>query len=123
MLYKSCSKCGRIHEQSYVCRASSGRKAPKTLEQKLRSSRAWTLKAIEIKERASYLCELCRDKGRYNYDNLEVHHIEKVKDEPTKLLDNYNLICLCSEHHKLADDDKIEIGKLLAIAKEREQER
>jgi 5-methylcytosine-specific restriction endonuclease McrA len=60
-----------------------------------------------IREDSQYLCEVCRSYGVYNYDNLEVHHITKVKDDPSRLLDRDNLICLCRQHHKMADKGKI----------------
>lgn len=75
---------------------------------------------MEIRDRAQYLCEVCRDQGTYTYKDIEVHHIAKVKDQPEKLLDNDNLICLCVEHHKLADDGKIDSEYLTRLAKARE---
>lgn len=117
-MFKSCAKCGKIHDYNYKCKAGRIR-TPKTPDQRLRSSYKWTQKALQTKERSNYLCELCRLEGRYTYDNIEIHHITKVKDEPSKLLDDYNLICLCKRHHELADQGKIDKELLERLARER----
>ena len=118
MRYKSCSKCGRVHPENYKC--TIGVQYNGGIERKLRSKYAWTEKSKEIRERANYLCEVCRDQGIITYEKISVHHIEKVKDDPTKLLDNENLIALCEEHHTLADDGKLDKDYLKELAKHRE---
>lgn len=118
-MFKSCSRCGKIHDTRYKCNA--GQDIYKSREErKLRSKNAWTEKSLEIRERANYLCEVCKDKGIITYDDIEVHHIVKVKDDSSKLLDNYNLVCLCQNHHKQADKGKIDVDYLLDLAKKRE---
>lgn len=87
----------------------------------MRSSWAWTIKAKEIKERANNLCEVCKQNGRYTYNNLEVHHITKVADNPDGLLDDSNLICLCVEHHKQADKGLIDKNYLTRLALMRDE--
>ena len=77
-------------------------------------------KSIEIREKSNYLCAVCRDEGIYNYKDLDVHHIVKIVEDETLLLDNYNLICLCKKHHKEADLGKIEKDYLLRLARKRE---
>lgn len=117
-MLKSCSKCGRIHDYNFKCKA--GRlPTPKTHDQRLRSSYKWTQKAKQIKEQSNYLCALCLLEGRYTYDDLEIHHIAKVKDEPSKLLDDDNLICLCKRHHERADQGKVDIELLKRLARGR----
>ena len=71
---------------------------------------------------AQYLCEVCRDEGRYTYEGLEVHHIEKVKDNKDRLLDDNNLIVLCVKHHKDADAGRLskDYLKKLAVGRDRE---
>lgn len=86
----------------------------------LRSSYNWTQKSKEIRERANYLCEVCRAEGVYTYDGLEVHHITKVKDDEDLLLDNNNLICLCTRHHHQADNNELDKDYLLSLARARE---
>ena len=117
-MFKACSKCGKIHDSKYKCTV---RVYNDTNEKRLRSKWAWTKKSEEIRERANYLCEVCRDKGLYTYDYIEVHHIVKVKDDSSKLLDNDNLICLCQEHHRQADNNEIDSDYLRELGRKREQ--
>lgn len=117
-MYKSCSKCGKIHDTKYKCNV--GRTFTGGEERKLRSLYSWTKKSEEIRERANHLCEVCRDKGIITFKDIEVHHIVKVKDDKSKLLDNENLICLCQEHHKQADKGEIDTDYLRKLAKARE---
>ena len=79
------------------------------------------MKAKEIKESSKWLCALCLEEGRYNYNDLEVHHITKLKDNAEGLLDNYNLICLCKRHHERADAGLENPEKLRKIARDREE--
>ena len=118
-MFKSCSKCGKIHDTKYKCNV--GRTFTGGEERKLRSLYSWTKKSEEIRERANHLCEVCRDKGIITFKDIEVHHIVKVKDDKSKLLDNENLICLCQEHHKQADNDEIDKDYLIELARRREQ--
>ena len=115
---KSCSKCGRIHPRGYTCYV--GRTYTKTDESKLRSKYAWTQKAKQIKDDANGLCEVCKAQGVYNYNNLEVHHITKLRDDENGLLDDDNLICLCTYHHKQADSGEIEADYLRELVKVRQ---
>ena len=117
-MFKSCSRCGKIHDTKYKCNV--GRIYAETDERKLRSQYSWTKKSEEIREKANHLCEVCRDQGIYTYNNIEVHHIVKVKDDRSLLLDNENLICLCQEHHKLADAHAIDPVYLRELASKRE---
>ena len=88
----------------------------------MRSTYAWQTKRQEIKERANFLCEVCRDKDhRFVYDNVEVHHIEKIKDAPGLFLDDLNLICLCKEHHEAADGGDLSKEYLKRLAAQREE--
>ena len=120
-MFKSCSRCGKIHATGYMCNV--GRLyTSQGDERKLRSQYSWTKKSEEIRERANHLCEVCRDKGIITFKDIEVHHIVKVKDDKSKLLDNENLICLCQEHHKQADNGEIDRDYLLELARQRECE-
>ena len=118
-MFKSCSKCGKIHPKNYQCRV--GRTYTGGNERKLRSTYAWTKTSLRVRDESNFLCEICREQGIYNYNNIEVHHIVKVKDDESKLLDNENLICLCQEHHKQADNNEIDKDYLLRLAREREE--
>ena len=117
-MYKSCSRCGKIHDINYKCNVGKVYKGGE--ERQLRSRYAWALKSKEIKERSNYLCEVCKQEGIYTYENLEVHHITKVSENKDRLLDNTNLICLCQKHHKLADKNIIPKDYLEELAMIRE---
>lgn len=115
---KSCSRCGKIHARGYKCNV--GRVYTKTEESKLRSKYAWTKKAQQIKNNAYWLCEVCRDLGVYNYTSLEVHHITKLREDPNGLLDDDNLITLCTFHHKQADDGELDADYLRELVNKRQ---
>ena len=117
-MFKACSRCGKIHPKNYQCNV--GKVYSTGEDRKMRSQYAWTKKSEEIRERANHLCEVCRDEGVYTYDNIEVHHITKVREDGSLLLDNFNLICLCQEHHKKADNNQIDKDYLIKLAKKRE---
>ena len=120
-MMKSCSKCGKIHDANYKCLAAKRTYKAIDNERALRSKYVWTKKSEEIRDRANYLCEVCRANGILTYNNLEVHHITKVIDDEALLLDNDNLICLCQEHHKLADKGEIDANYLRELAAKRER--
>lgn len=108
-MYKSCSKCGRIHDTKYKCKVGNEYKARYDYEEaKLRNTNEWHQKAEQIKKDSNYLCSVCFEEGTYNYNELETHHIEKLKQRPDLLLEDTNLICLCRRHHKLADSQMID---------------
>ena len=121
-MWKSCTKCGKIHDVKYRCNTRRN-PTPKTPDQKLRSTNRWIKKSEEIREASKWLCAVCLEEGRYNYDELEVHHIEKLRHNEDRLLDNYNLICLCKHHHELADAGKIDSKHLEELARIREDTR
>ena len=120
MRYKSCSRCGRVHPKGYKCQVNKKDYSRwKTDKDRLRSTSSWRKKSLEIREEANYLCEVCRDQGEYNYKGLEVHHIIKLRDDPDKLLDDDNLICLCKGHHEQADRGELEVSYLKRLAEGR----
>lgn len=120
-MLKSCSRCGGIHESGYRCNHNRPKYNYRGGEERgLRNSHAWHKKSREIKDKAQGLCEACRDANRYVYEGLEVHHIEKVKDSPSRLLDNLNLVCLCIPCHKQADRGDISPDYLRELAEKRE---
>jgi len=118
-MFRACSRCGKIHDSKYKCHANKINYT--TDESKYRNQRKWKKKSVDIRERANYLCEVCKDQGVINYNDIEVHHIEKIKDNKDRLIDDYNLICLCSLHHRLADSGKIDSNYLKKLACEREE--
>ena len=113
-----CGKCGKIHPIGTRCTRRANKEKDK--EHELRSKYSWTKKAQDIKDRSNWLCAICRKEGRLEYDDLEVHHIIKLKDRPDLLTDDSNLICLCTYHHKLADAGKISEDELRRLVAERD---
>lgn len=118
-MYKSCSRCGRIHDINFKCNVN--RVYNGGFEREKRNSYAWEKKSKDIRKR-SLFCEVCKLSGVYKYDGLEVHHITKLRDDPNGLLDDSNLICLCSKHHKQADRGEIDAEFLRELAAERDRE-
>jgi 5-methylcytosine-specific restriction endonuclease McrA len=120
--YKACCRCGKIHPSGYKCRAGVSYK-PRTdyEENRIRHTKAWEHKREEVKEKASGLCEVCRDRGAYTYVGLEVHHIEKIRDRPDLSFDNSNLICLCRLHHRMAELGQLGKDYLRDLARRREE--
>lgn len=119
-MWKTCSRCGKIHTQGFTCHAGK-RIYQADAERKLRSSYKWTEKSKDIRDKAHYLCEVCKAEGRLTYDGVEVHHITKVRDNKDLLLDDYNLICLCTAHHKQADNNQLDNDYLRELARQREE--
>lgn len=117
-MYYSCSVCGKLHPQGYKCYRP--RQYKDTEEHNLRNTFDWHEKSRAIREKANGLCEVCRDKGVLTYDGLEVHHIDKLSANKDGLLDDYNLVCLCTKHHKEADRGEISKDYLRDLAERRE---
>ena len=119
--YYSCSRCGKIHPKGYVCKVGVRKKRYKYTyeESKLRSKGVWTEKSKQIREDANYMCEVCKDKGIYNYRDVSVHHIEKLRDRPDLLIEDTNLICLCKDCHRMADAGMIDKEYLKKLARKR----
>ena len=117
-MYKSCARCGRIVDYNHKCTKDKIYKHNEI--DKLRSTTKWTIKSIEIREASKYLCSVCLDEGIYNYEDIQVHHIEKLQDRPDLLLENENLICLCRKHHKQADKGDLKKEYLSNLAYKRD---
>lgn len=114
---KACSICGKIHDANIRCKRAVRADAQ---AHSLRQTNKWHSKSLDIRERSHWLCAVCLDEGIINHESLEVHHIEKLRDNPSGLLDDENLICLCSEHHKLADENQIDADYLRKLAQKRD---
>ena len=118
-MFKACSRCGRIHPSDRECKRIYNKRTDK--ESSLRSKSIWQKKRAEIRDNAKHLCEVCLDEDKINYKNIEVHHIDKLRDRQELFLENDNLICLCSYHHKMADDGKLSKEYLRRLASRREK--
>ena len=93
---------------------------------KFRSSKTWQNKRQEIVERDLHLCQVCIRElydwcvDKYVYEDISVHHIDKISEAWDKRLDNNNLITLCSCCHTEADMGGIPVDILLKIVEEQE---
>jgi 5-methylcytosine-specific restriction endonuclease McrA len=125
-MLKSCKYCGRIHDSKTDCGRKPKRNKQGNDKDKFRWSKAWQNKRDEIKERDSYLCQVCIRKlynttRQYNYDNLEVHHAIPLEQDFDRRLDNDNLITVCECHHEMAERGEIPRKVLLGIIDEQER--
>lgn len=124
MRYKSCSYCGRTHPVGYECPMKPKHRAKdmNTAASKTRSSSRWQRTRDLVKQRDSYLCQLCiRDYPgtirHLEHDHLSVHHIIPLEADESKAFDFDNLITLCNVHHEMAEGGGISVKELLEIAK------
>jgi predicted HNH restriction endonuclease len=122
-MLKSCSYCGSIHPRTYQCPSKPKRVKEPTYIDKFRWSRRWTNKRKQINDRDRHLCQVCirelhNTQLRYNFTNIEVHHIVPLIEDFNLRLDDDNLICLCSMHHKMAERVEISRSELFGIVRE-----
>lgn len=118
-MYKTCSRCGRIHDFNKSCyRNQKSRNL--TDADKFRKTYKWHKKSDDIRARDKYLCRCClvdiyNTQSQINFNKLEVHHIVPLEEDYGLRLDDDNLITLCDYHHKLAENNVIprDILKLL----------
>ena len=111
--YTTCKYCGVVERGNHKCPYKTyTKKTYDTEADRFRKSKRWTNKSIEVRQRDRYLCRVCEANlyntvMQFNFNEVEVHHIEKLNESFDKRLDNDNLITLCRYHHKMADDGKI----------------
>ncbi len=107
MYLNTCKMCGRIKKRNQNC-CKNKKVYNQTKYDLFRNTKKWQRKREEIKERDRYTCSICNlSKNKYNYEKLEVHHIDKLCENWEARLNNDNLITLCVYHHKLADKGRI----------------
>lgn len=84
-------------------------------ENKFYSTDKWIRLRDTIRIKCLGLCLICYFKGRYE-DLYTIHHIEDIKDNWDRRLDNKNLIGLCQHHHiqvhKEYDKSKLDKAKM-----------
>lgn len=102
-MFKSCSRCGKIHEFNTKCKVGRESTTDNSQEAKIRHKRSYVKASKYVKENSNYLCAVCLKNGVLNADNIETHHIEKIKERPDLAYDIDNLICLCKMHHQMAE--------------------
>ena len=119
----TCSYCSGHHKRGEKCSFRPTKKGGQKEDNyinRFRSTAAWKKKRLEIKNRDLFLCQYCLKNGRYTFNKLEVHHINKISKYWNKRLDNENLITLCIACHKMADLGHIDKKVLIYIAKNKE---
>lgn len=115
--YRACPRCGRIHPYDQPCpRKRPTYRYERTGADRLRFTARWKRKSLQVRDDAHWMCEVCRDQGKATTEGLEVHHIEKLRDDPDGLIEDDNLVCLCRMHHRMADDGDIGKGYLRGLA-------
>ena len=123
---KTCKMCGIVEEGHLCPYRKSRQKSGDRESDKFRNTAIWQKKRDEIKQKSKYLCEVCLEGKHHtlntiNYKNIEVHHIVPIGEDYNKRLDNDNLICLCSFHHKMAENGIITKEELMEIVKRRDE--
>ena len=117
-MLKSCKYCGRVHDSSIECESAAkfkkmlAEKSRGTIPKKLRGTYSWTQKSVHIRERDGNLCLCCKANligtdRTLNSQGLSVHHIVPLEEDKGGLLDDGNLITVCSAHHELCEDGTI----------------
>lgn len=119
-MLKTCSVCGKIHDINKTCYRNKKKK--KTEANKFRQTYEWQMKTKSIRQRDSNLCQVCLNGKyntiyRYNFSQLEVHHIVPIDEDYSRRLDSLNLITLCNYHHMMAEDRRISREELQEIVK------
>lgn len=123
-MLKSCRYCGKIHDSKFDCGKKPVRKKAYTKADYFRRTQAWTNKAIQIKRRDNYLCQICI-RGLYgprklNHSDLSVHHAVPVIEDWEKRLDGDNLITTCLTHHEMMENGTIPYEAVRNIIDEQE---
>lgn len=130
-MLKSCHYCGGIHDKSFDCgkkpkpRTGKGYTKERSDIDRLRNTRRWKAKSLEIRKRDTGLCQVCirqlfNTTTQYNIHTIEVHHIEPIEQNVNRMYDNLNLISICKYHHYMAELEQIPRHTLHSIAKEQE---
>ena len=127
-MLKSCSRCGRVHENTYNCGNIKRQYKSKgtSVADKYRNTREWKALRKEIVQRDKALCQICIRKlftyssRIYNNNMIEVHHIVPINEEYELRNVGSNLISLCPYHHKLAENGGIPKDILINIVKDQE---
>lgn len=125
-MLKSCGYCGKLHKHNESCpNKPVSRTKKETASNVFRKTNKWTQKSVEIRKRDDHLCQLCIREfegtvDKYNYDNIQVHHIDSIKERYDLRLDNLNLVSTCKFHHDMAELGLISKSELRMIAKTQE---
>lgn len=114
MRKKVCSKCGRILEFNEKCNCTryfpKSQKKEKNESTKALNRKRWKDKRQQILRRDKHLCQRCKIKyNKFNFDDLQVHHIKSREHYPELMYNNDNLITLCKTCNlQLGTSDKLD---------------
>lgn len=109
-----------IHPYGQPCpRKKPTYRYERTGADRLRFTSRWKRKSLQVRDDAHWMCEVCRDQGKATTEGLEVHHIDKLREDPDGLIEDDNLVCLCRMHHRMADDGELTKGYLRGLAAKR----
>ena len=121
-MYKACANCGKIHTfENPRCRLGKRYHHDCSSVSKLRKSSKYQKIMNLVREDSNGLCSVCFDEGKFTFDDLEVHHIEKLKVRPDLARDFDNLICLCRFHHQLAEANILSKDYLYSLVTKRKE--
>lgn len=129
-MLRSCKYCGRVHDSRYDCgKRPRAKYARRTAEHEFRSKKIWTETSLDIRARDQFCCQLClRDIQRppglplINIEDVQVHHIVPVAEDPDAALDPTNLVTVCRYHHELCELGRIPRDELKRIAADQERQ-
>lgn len=124
-MLKSCPHCQKIHDSKYDCGMKPSKTNKRTEKDRFRYTAAWQQKREAVRERDRYLCQICirglyGTVRRFNSENLSVHHANKLNESYEQRLDDNNLLTLCEQHHKMADEGTIPKEQIIAIIREQQ---
>ncbi|OAS85221.1 HNH endonuclease [Metabacillus elymi] len=119
-MLKSCVYCGDIHDRKYVCDKKPNKQKVISKADKFRWTKAWQNKRKYIRDRDRHMCQVClrelyNTQQRYNYTNIQVHHVVPLVEDFSKRLDDSNLISVCTYHHSMAERGEISREELFNI--------
>ncbi|MDB8794283.1 HNH endonuclease signature motif containing protein [Romboutsia sp. 1001216sp1] len=109
-----CKHCMKIHDREYEC---GSKKKHRRMKQQARrndnrykvyndcyNTSRWKKVREQVLKDANYMCEVCMELGKINYTDIQVHHVEKVKNNVERMYDIDNLIVVCREHHNIIEN-------------------
>ena len=79
-MLRSCSRCGKVHDSKYKCRATLNTYSYYSSDEyKLRNTHSWHKKSEEIRKKSNYLCSTCILENVYTYV-LKLEQKERQKN-------------------------------------------
>lgn len=105
-----CKYCLKIHDRYVECDSKIKHKKNKQKDKynddrykvynDCYNTTRWKKVREEVLKKSNYMCEICKQLGILNYEDIQVHHIEKIIDNPYKMYDEDNLLVVCRKHHR-----------------------